>query len=82
MATLNHIILQPVMIQAVAVIHVQDFPLDLVKPHEVHRVPVLKLILVPLYGIPPLRHVNLTTQLAEAALKPTVCVINITQYYS
>ncbi|KAK4826321.1 hypothetical protein QYF61_007406 [Mycteria americana] len=41
----------------------QDLALGLVEPHEVHIGPLLKLVQVPLDGIPSLRHVNCTTQL-------------------
>ncbi|KAK4829865.1 hypothetical protein QYF61_007257 [Mycteria americana] len=74
----------------IAPTQVQDLALGFVEPHEVHMGPLLKLVQVPLDGIPSLRHVNCTTQLgvtcklAEGALDPTVYVIDedIKQYWS
>ena len=69
---------QTVLILGVAPTHVQDLALGLVEPHEFHTSPLLKLVQVPLDGIPSLRRVNRTTQLgaickfAEGALDPTV----------
>ncbi|KAK4823530.1 hypothetical protein QYF61_003039 [Mycteria americana] len=79
---------QPILIVGLALTQVQDPALGLVEPHEVHTGPLLKLVQVPLNGIPSLRRVNCTTQLgvickpAECALDPTVCVIDedIKQY--
>lgn len=54
----------------------------LVESHEVHMVPLLKLIQVFMDDIPSLRCLNCTTQLAaickfaEGALSPSVCVID------
>ena len=61
----------------VALTQVQDLALGLAELHEVHMGPLLKLVQVPLDGIPSLRCVNHTTQLgvickfAEGALDPT-----------
>ncbi|GAB0178515.1 cAMP-dependent protein kinase inhibitor alpha [Grus japonensis] len=81
---------QSVLILGIAPTHVQDLAFGLVEPHEVHTGPLLKLVQVPLDGIPSLRHINRTTQfgvaykLAEGALNPTVYVIGegIKQYWS
>ncbi|KAK4831400.1 hypothetical protein QYF61_017531 [Mycteria americana] len=81
-AALDHIIPQPVLILGVALTQVQDLALGLVEAHEVHMGPLLKLVQVPVDGIPSLRCVNSTTQLgvicklAEGALDPTVYVID------
>ncbi|KAK4808956.1 hypothetical protein QYF61_013590 [Mycteria americana] len=88
-AALNPFVLQPVLKPGVALTQVQDPALGLVEPHEVHMGPLLELVQVPLDGIPPLRHVNCTTQLgvcklAEGALDPTVYVTDedTKQYWS
>ncbi|KAK4805639.1 hypothetical protein QYF61_022397 [Mycteria americana] len=81
-AALNPFIPQPVLILEVVLTQVQDLALGLVEPHEVHMGPILKLVQVPLDGIPSLRRVNHTSQhsvvckLAEGALNPSVCVID------
>ncbi|KAK4822574.1 hypothetical protein QYF61_017160 [Mycteria americana] len=81
-AALNPFIPQPVLILGVAPAQVQDLQLGLDEPHKVHMGPLLKLVQVPLNGIPSLRHVNHTTQLgvlckfAEGALDPTVYVVD------
>jgi len=80
-AILNPFNPQPVLVPGVAPVQVQDPTLVLGEPHEVHMGSFLKLVQVPLDGIPCLRHVDRTTQisiickLAEGALSPTVCVI-------
>ncbi|KAK4823599.1 hypothetical protein QYF61_003799 [Mycteria americana] len=87
---LNPFIPQPVLIPGVAPTQGQDPALGLVEPHEVHIVPLLQLVQVPLDGILSLRHVNRTTQLgvicklAEGALNPAVYVIDedTKQYWS
>ncbi|KAK4832517.1 hypothetical protein QYF61_023582, partial [Mycteria americana] len=86
---LNPFIPQPVLILGIAWTQVQDLALDLVEPHEVHMGPLLKLVQVPLDGIPSLRCVSCTTQLgvicnlAEGALDLAVNVIeDIKQYWS
>jgi len=71
---------QLVSIPGVALAQVQDLALSLVELHEVHMASLLKLVQVPLDGIPSLRLVSCTTQLgvickyAEDALNPTVYV--------
>jgi len=59
-AALNPFIAQLVLIAGVALTQVQDLALGLVEPHEVHTGPLLKLVQVPLDGIPsaPLRLVS------------------------
>ncbi|PKU35584.1 nipped-bhypothetical protein [Limosa lapponica baueri] len=80
-AALNPFIPQPVLILGIAPTQAQDPILGLVEPHEVHMAPLLKLVQVPLDGIPSLRHVNHTTQLgvnhklAEGALDPIGWII-------
>jgi len=51
-AALNAIIPQPVLIAGVAPIEVQEPEAGLVEPHKVHTGPLLKLVQVPLDGIP------------------------------
>jgi len=68
----------------------RDLALVLIEPHELHTGSFLKLVQVPLDGIPSLRHVDRTTQLGvickltEGALDSTVYVIDedIKQYWS
>ncbi|KAK4811988.1 LOW QUALITY PROTEIN: hypothetical protein QYF61_022984 [Mycteria americana] len=87
-AALNPFIPQPLLIPWIAL--TQEPALGLVEPHEVHTGPLLKLVQVPLDGIPSLRYVNHTTQLgvvcklAKGALDPTVYVIDedTKQYWS
>ncbi|KAK4829379.1 hypothetical protein QYF61_003719, partial [Mycteria americana] len=73
-AALNPFTAQPVFVLGIAPTHVQDLALGLAELHEVHTGPPLKPVKVPLDGIPPLQHVNRTTQLgvvgkrAEGAL--------------
>ncbi|KAK4823539.1 hypothetical protein QYF61_003171 [Mycteria americana] len=89
-AALNTFIPHPVLIPAVAPTQVQDPAPGFVETHEVHMGPLLKLVQVPLDGIPSLRHVNCTTRLgvvcklAEGALDPTVYVTDedIKEYWS
>ncbi|KAK4810201.1 hypothetical protein QYF61_011795 [Mycteria americana] len=89
-AALNPFIPQPLLIPGLAPTKLQDLALGLVEPHEVHTGPLLKIVQVPLDGIPSLRRVNHTTQvgvvcrLAEGALDPSVYVIDedIKQYWS
>ncbi|KAK4829762.1 hypothetical protein QYF61_006486 [Mycteria americana] len=81
-AALNPFSTQPVFVLGIAPTHVQDLALGLFELHEVHTVPPLKPVKVPLDGIPSLQHVDRTTQLgvigklAEGALNPTVHVTN------
>ncbi|KAK4823689.1 hypothetical protein QYF61_005755 [Mycteria americana] len=81
-AALNPFTPQPVLILGLAPTQVRDLALGLVEPHEVYMGPLLKLVPVPLDGIPSLRHANLTIQLgvicelAEGVLNPTVYVID------
>lgn len=87
--TLNPFIPQPVLISGAAPTQVQGPALGLVKPHDVHVGPPLKLVQVPLDGVPSLQHVNGTTQrvvinkFAQGAFDCTVHVINedTKQYY-
>ena len=51
-ASLNPFIPQLVLTVGVALTQVQDLALGLVEPHEVHKGPLLKLVQVPLDGIP------------------------------
>jgi len=82
-AALNPLIPQPVLIAGVAPPQMQDIALHLVEPHEVYKGPFLKLIQVPLDGIPSFWHVNCTTQLcvvcklAEGALNLAKSLIKI-----
>jgi len=61
----------------------QDLALGLVEPHEVHMVPLLKLVQVPLDGILFLGCVNHSThlcvvgKLAEGALNLSMSLMNI-----
>ncbi|KAK4827563.1 hypothetical protein QYF61_019187 [Mycteria americana] len=79
-AALNPFSAQPVFVLGIALTHVQDLALGFVELHEVHTGPPLKPVRVPLDGIPPLQHVDCTTQLgvvgklAEGALNATVHV--------
>ncbi|KAK4829553.1 hypothetical protein QYF61_005222 [Mycteria americana] len=81
---------QPVLKPRIALTQVQDPAVGLVEPHEVHMNPFLKLVQVPLGGIPSFWHVNCTTQLgvicklAEGALNLAVNVIdeNSEQHWS
>jgi len=83
MAALNHFIPQPILVMRVALTHMQDPEPSFVEPHEVHMGPLLKLVQVPLNGIPVLRHVDCTTQLgvicklSESAFNPTVSLMKI-----
>jgi len=69
---------------------VQDLALGLVELVEVHKGPLLKLVQVPLDGIPSFWCVSCTTQLgvicklAEGACNAAVCVTDedIKQYWS
>ncbi|KAK4824889.1 hypothetical protein QYF61_021129 [Mycteria americana] len=73
---------QSVQILVIALTQVQDLALGLVELHEVHRGPLLKLVKVPLDGIPSLKGISCTTRLgvicklAEGALNPTAYAIN------
>ncbi|PKU46894.1 hypothetical protein llap_2788 [Limosa lapponica baueri] len=88
-SVLNPFIPQPVLILGVALTQVQDPALGL-EPHEALTGLLLKLVQVPLDGIPSLQHVNCTTQLGvickltEGALNPTVYVFDedFKQYWS
>jgi len=82
-AALNPFILQPLLTPGFAPTQVQDPALGLVGPREVHTGPLLKLVQVPLHGIPSLRCVDHTTQLdvifkpAEGALYPAMLLMKI-----
>jgi len=62
---------------------VEYLALGLAEPHKVHTGQLLKLVQVPLDGIPSLKCVNCTTQLgvvdklAEGALNPTMSLMKI-----
>ena len=81
-AALSPCILQPILMVVVAPTQMRDLALGLVEPHEVHTGPLLKLVQVPLDGIPSFCHVNCTTQLGvvckltEGALDLAVYVID------
>jgi len=62
-ATLNPFIPQPVLIAVVASTQFYHFALGLVEPHEVCAGPLLKLVQVPLDGIPSFWQFDCTTQL-------------------
>jgi len=89
-AALNPCFTQPVFVLGLALIHVQDLALGLVKLPEVRMGPLLKSVQVPLDGIPFLRHVDRTTQLgvlgkaAEGALNPAILVADtdVKQHWS
>jgi len=66
-AALSALIPQPVLILGAMPTHVQDPALCLVEPHDVHIVPLLELVWVPLQGILFLRRVNCTTQFVSSA---------------
>jgi len=80
---LDPFIPQPVLIVGVVLTQVQDLALGLVEPHEVHTGPLLKLVQVPLDGIPSFWCVNCTTQLgvicklAEGALDLTKSLMKV-----
>ena len=81
-AALNLFTPQPVLMLGIDPTQVQDFILGLVEPRKFNTGPLLKLVQVPLNGIPSLRCVNCTAQLgvicklAESALNPTVYVMD------
>ena len=68
---------------AIALTHMHDLALDLVKVHEVHIGSLLELVQVSLDRIPPLRRANPTTQLgvictlAEGALDPAMTLMKL-----
>ncbi|KAK4815471.1 hypothetical protein QYF61_002930 [Mycteria americana] len=62
-AALNPFVPQSVLIQGIALTHVQDVALGLVELHEVCTGPLLKPVKVPLDGIPSLKRINGTMQL-------------------
>ncbi|KAK4828551.1 hypothetical protein QYF61_027520, partial [Mycteria americana] len=64
-STLNPIIPQPVLIPGIALTPLQDLALGLVEPHEVHMSPLLKLVQVPLDGIPSLSHASFFPSLPD-----------------
>ncbi|KAK4821962.1 hypothetical protein QYF61_004966 [Mycteria americana] len=66
-AALNPFSAQPVFVLGIAPTHVQDLALGLAELHEVHTGPPLKLVEIPLDGIPSLHCVNRTTQLGVVA---------------
>jgi len=80
---LKPLIPQPVLILGVTPTQMQDLTLSLVEPHEVHMGPLLKLVQVPLDGIPSFWRVNRTTQLgvvcklADSALDLTKSLMKI-----
>jgi len=73
---------QPVFVLGIALIHVQDLALGLVRLHEVHTGPPLEPVKVSRDGIPFLQCVDHTIllgvvgKLAEGAHDPTVHVTN------
>jgi len=58
MAALNLCIAQPLLVAGVALTHVQDLTLGLVEPHKVHKATLLKLVQIPLDGLPSFWHVT------------------------
>jgi len=74
---LNSPIPQPVLIVGIALTQMQDLAVGLVEPHEVHTGPLLKLVQVPLDGIPSFwcvsctAHPGVICKLAEGALDLT-----------
>jgi len=82
-AAFKHFIPQPVLILGIAPTQVQDLASGLVAPQEIHTGPLLKLVQVPLDGIPSFWCVNCTTQLAvicklaEGALDLTKSLMKI-----
>ncbi|KAK4815928.1 hypothetical protein QYF61_010185, partial [Mycteria americana] len=83
---LNPFVPQPVLIPGVVPTLVQDAALGLVEPHEVHMGPLLKLLQVPLDGIPSLsqNQDSVICKCAEDALNLTVYIVDedIKQYSS
>ncbi|KAK4831678.1 hypothetical protein QYF61_018675 [Mycteria americana] len=73
---------KPVALHGVAVAHVQDLALGLVKPHTIDLSPSIQPVQVPLQSLPTLQQINTPTQLGvickltESALDPFVQIID------